>query len=148
MYKGQSRAFRQGEFWRHFQDFRENFWSKFRISLYVLCILSSPSAQNREKSASLGRLFLPNRPLGWALMYKITYDLVAIHVPAADYLIPSTRQSRHNYQLAYRQIPTLKDYYKYIFFPCTIVHWNALSPSHFTSLFHLLWHNSVMLCAK
>ena len=29
------------------------------------------------------------------LMYKITYDLVAI--PAADYLIPNTRQSRHNH---------------------------------------------------
>ena len=52
------------------------------------------------------------------LMNKITYDLVAI--PA------NTRQSRHNHQLAYRQIPTLKDYYKYTFFPRTIVHWNAL----------------------
>ena len=58
------------------------------------------------------------------LMYKITYDLVAI--PAADYLIPNTRQSRHNHLQAYRQIPTLKDYYKYTFFPRTIVHWNAL----------------------
>ena len=38
-------------------------------------------------------------------MYKITYDLVAI--PAAVYLIPNTRQSKHNHQLAYRQIPTL-----------------------------------------
>ena len=54
------------------------------------------------------------------LMYKITYDLVA------DYLIPNTRQSRHNDLLAYRQIPTFKDYYKYTFFPRTIVHWNAL----------------------
>ena len=59
------------------------------------------------------------------LMYKITYDLVAI--PAADYLIPNTMQSRHNHQLAYRQIPTLKDYYKYTFFPRTMVHWNALT---------------------
>ena len=58
------------------------------------------------------------------LMYKITYDLVAI--PAADFLIPDTRQSRHNHQLAYRQIPTLKDYYKFTFFPCIKVHWNAL----------------------
>ena len=58
------------------------------------------------------------------LMYKITYDLVAI--PAAGYLIPKTRQSRHNHLRAYRQIPTLKDYYKYTFFPRTIVHWNAL----------------------
>ena len=40
------------------------------------------------------------------LMYKITYNLEAI--PAAGYLIPNTRQSRHNHQLAYRQIPTLK----------------------------------------
>ena len=39
------------------------------------------------------------------LKYKITYDLVAI--PAADYLIPNTRQSRHNHQLANRQIPRL-----------------------------------------
>ena len=62
------------------------------------------------------------------LMYKITYDLVAI--PAADYIIPNTRQSRHNHLLAYRRIPTLKDYYKYTFFPLTIVHWNAL-------LFHI-----------
>ena len=58
------------------------------------------------------------------LMYKITYVLVAI--PAADYLIPNTRQSRHSHQLAYMQIPKLNDYYKFTFFPRTIVHWNAL----------------------
>ena len=77
------------------------------------------------------------------LMYKITYSLVAI--PAADYLIPNTRQSRHNHLLAHRQIPALKDCYKYTFFPRTIVH---RAHSHFTSLSYLLWHNSVMLCAK
>ena len=49
------------------------------------------------------------------LMYKITHDLVAI--PAADYLIPNTRSSKSNHPLAYRQIPTLCDYYKYTFFP-------------------------------
>ena len=76
-------------------------------------------------------------------MYKITYDLVAI--PAADYLIPNTRQSRHNHQLAYRQIQTLKDYYKYTFFPRAIVHWNALP---FYILVLLLWHNSVMLVSS
>ena len=32
------------------------------------------------------------------LMYKITSDLVAI--PAADYLIPNNRQSRHNHKYA------------------------------------------------
>ena len=60
-------------------------------------------------------------------MYKITYDLVAIC--AADYLISNTRQSKHNHLVAYRQIATLKDYYKYTFFPHTTVHWNAL-PFH------------------
>ena len=62
--RGHPRAFREGEVLRQFQDFRENFWSKFRISLYILYIFTFPSAQDREKSASLGRLFLPNRPLG------------------------------------------------------------------------------------
>ena len=50
-------------------------------------------------------------------VYKVTYDLVAIH--AEDYLIPNTRQLRHNHQLAYRQIPTLEDYYKYTLLPCS-----------------------------
>ena len=55
------RAFREGEVLRHIQDFREKFWSKFWISLYIF---TSPSAQDREKTVSSGRLFLPNRPLG------------------------------------------------------------------------------------
>ena len=63
------------------------------------------------------------------LTYKITY----VAVPAADYLIPNTRQSRHNQQLDNKQIPTLKDYYKFTFFLRTIVHWNAL-PFYITVL--------------
>ena len=62
--RGHPRAFREGEVLHQFQDFREKFWSKFWISLYILYIFISPSAQDREKSASLGRLFLPNHPLG------------------------------------------------------------------------------------
>ena len=65
--RGQARAFRQGEILKHFLDFGEKFWSQFWIFLYVLYIETSPSAQNREKWARLGRLFLPNRPLGWTL---------------------------------------------------------------------------------
>ena len=56
---------------RQFQDFREKFWSKFWISLCILYIFTSPSAQDWEKSASLERLFLPNRPLGWLLQPTI-----------------------------------------------------------------------------
>ena len=58
------------------------------------------------------------------MMYKVTYDLVAI--PASDYLVRNTRTSRHIHPLAYRQILTLKDYYRFTFFPRTIIHWNTL----------------------
>ena len=61
------------------------------------------------------------------LLYKVTYDLVAI--PASDYLIRNTRLSSRIHPLAYQDITTLKDYYKYTFFPRTIIHWNAL-PHH------------------
>ena len=58
------------------------------------------------------------------MLYKVTYDLVAI--PVSDYLTPNRGQSRHIHSLAYRQIPTLKNHNKYTFFPRTIIHWNAL----------------------
>ena len=61
------------------------------------------------------------------LLYKVTYDLVAI--PASDYLIRNTRLSSRIHPLAYWQITTLKDYYKYTYFPRTSIHWNAL-PHH------------------
>ena len=61
------------------------------------------------------------------LLYKVTYGLVAIS--AADYLVRNTRPSTRTHPLAYRQISTLKDYYKFTFFPRTIIHWNAL-PAH------------------
>ena len=65
------------------------------------------------------------------LLYKVTYDLVAI--PASDYLIRNTRPSSRNHPIAYRQITTLKDFYKFTFFPRTIIHWNAL-PHHIPTL--------------
>ena len=55
------------------------------------------------------------------MMYKITYNLVAI--PASEYLICNTKSSAHNHPLAYQQILTRTDYYKYT---STIIHWNAL----------------------
>ena len=74
------------------------------------------------------------------MLYKVTYDFVAI--PASDYLAQNRRQSRHIHTLAYRQIPTLKDYYKYTIFPRTIIHWNALPA------FIPLLPTLVMLCAR
>ena len=64
------------------------------------------------------------------LLYKVTYDIVAF--PASDYLIRNTRPSSRNHLIAYRQITTLKDFYKYTFFPRTIIHWNALQHHNFT----------------
>ena len=52
-YRGHPRAFREGEVLWRFQGFREKFWAKFWISLYILYIFNSLSAQDREKSASL-----------------------------------------------------------------------------------------------
>ena len=65
------------------------------------------------------------------LLYKVTYDLVAI--PASDYLIRNTCPSSRNHPIAYRQITTLKDFYKYTFLPRTIIQWNAL-PHHIPTL--------------
>ena len=59
------------------------------------------------------------------MMYKVTYDLLAI--PAPKYLVRNTRQSRHIHSLAYRQIHTLKDYYRFTFPPRTTIHRNDLS---------------------
>jgi hypothetical protein len=61
-----------------------------------------------------------------SLMYKITNQLVAI--PIQDFLIPLTRQSRHFHPLSYRLISATTDYYKYSFFPRSIVLWNNLPP--------------------
>ena len=77
------------------------------------------------------------------LMYKITYDLVAI--PAADYLIPNSRQSRHNHLVAYRQIPHSKTITTTHSFPAPL---STGMPTHFISLSYLLWHDSVIVCAN
>ena len=61
------------------------------------------------------------------MLYNVTYDLVAI--PASQYLTRNTRLSSHIHPLSYRQIPTLKDCYRFTFFSRSIIHWNAL-PAH------------------
>ena len=58
---GHPGVFREGEVLWQVQDFREKFWSKFRISLYILYIFTSPSAQDREVS-QLRETFSPKSP--------------------------------------------------------------------------------------
>ena len=61
------------------------------------------------------------------LFYKIIYGYVAIPLPS--YAIPLPRASRTSHPLAYRQISTRTDYYKYSFYPLTVVQWNSLPAS-------------------
>ena len=61
------------------------------------------------------------------LFYKIIYGYVAIPLPS--YVIPLTRASRTSHPLAYRQISTGTKYYKYSFYPLTVVQWNSLPVS-------------------
>ena len=58
------------------------------------------------------------------LLFKIIYGLVAINMPA--YIRHPVRISRHQHPLAFCQIPTRFDYYKYSFFPLAVVQWNSL----------------------
>ena len=58
------------------------------------------------------------------LFYKIVHGYVAVTLPS--YVIPLTRISRTSHPLAYRQICARNDYYKYLFFPLTVVQWNSL----------------------
>ena len=60
------------------------------------------------------------------LFYKIIHGLVAIDLP--PYVEHPTRISRNSHPLVFRQLHTGRDYkyYKYSFYPLTIVQWNRL----------------------
>lgn len=59
------------------------------------------------------------------IFYKIVYGLVAVPLP--EYIHPVNISSlRHCHSMAFRQLHTSRDYYKYSFFPLAIVQWNAL----------------------
>ena len=75
------------------------------------------------------------------MLYKVKYDLVAI--PASQYITRNTRLSRHIHLLLFRQIPTIKDYYRFTFFPRTIIHWNDL-PAHIPVLSTLVQFSSAV----
>ena len=61
------------------------------------------------------------------LFNKIIYGYVAAPLPG--YVIPLSRIPRTSHPLAYRQISTRTDYYKYSFYPLTVVQWNHLPVS-------------------
>ena len=73
--------------------------------------------------------------------------LLSLHM----HLIPNRRESKFIHPLTYKQIPTSTNYslyYKYSFFPRTIVHWSALPSSQPALSCSLTWHSLVILFAR
>ena len=58
------------------------------------------------------------------MLYKLIHGLVAIPLP--PYFRQPLRMSRHSHPLALTQIHTSCNYYKYSFFPPSVVQWNRL----------------------
>ena len=88
------------------------------------------------------------------MLYKVTYDLVAI--PASQYLTRNTRLSGHYtssfiqtdshlHPLSYRQIPTLKDYYRFTFSQGQLFIGMPCQPSY---QFFPPWRSSAVLFAR
>ena len=74
------------------------------------------------------------------MMYKVTYDIVAI--PPPEYLVRHTRQSRH---IHYRQIHALTDYYRFTFSPGLSF---TGTPSLHIYQFFLPWLSLAMLSTR
>jgi len=75
------------------------------------------------------------------LLHKIVYHY--IDIPTTQYLTPYTRHSRHFHHLAFHLPITTSDYFKYSFFPRTVVVWNTL-PSHVVSADTVLGFRSAL----
>ena len=95
------------------------------------CVLGdySPYSSVTDMIGKLGWRTLEQRRTDSRLIlfYKIIYGYVSIPLPS--YVIPLPRASRTSHPLAYRQISTRTDYYKYSFYPLTVVQWNSLPAS-------------------
>ena len=78
----------------------------------MLSDLSWRSLENRQTDARLG------------MFYKITYGLVAVSVPT--YFEHPIRLSHHMHPLSFRRVHATTDYYRYSFFPMTVVLWKRL----------------------
>ena len=89
----------------------------------------SPYSSMSDMLEKLGWRTLKQRHTdAWpVLFYKIVYGYVAVPLPG--YVIPLTWISRTSHPLAYRQISTQTEYYKYSFYPLTVVQWNHLLAS-------------------
>ena len=99
-------------------------WTLSEYSQYasVTQMLQSLGWRSFEQRMSDSRL---------CLFYKIIYVLVAIGMP--PYVFHPLRTPRNSHTLGFRQIQCTVDYYKYSFYPLSIVQWNRL-PAHIALL--------------
>ena len=94
-----------------------------RAARYVLNDYNNESSvTNMLSSLNWTPLYQRRANIRLCLFYKIAYRLVAI--PTDNIMIPLTRPSRHYNSMAY--ILFSHDYFKYSFFPRTVVTWNKL----------------------
>ena len=101
-----------------------------RAARWTLCRFSSYDSVS-DMLGDLGWRSLEDRRTDsrLCLFYKIVHGLVAVPLP--PYVVHTQVFTRHSasHPLAFRQIHTIADYYKYSFFPLAIVQWNRLPPS-------------------
>ena len=85
----------------------------------------SPYASVTQMLQSLGRWSLEQRSDSrLCLFYKIIYGLVAFDMP--PYVVYPLRTPRNSHTLGFHQIQSTVDYYRYSFYPLSIVQWNQL----------------------
>ena len=99
-----------------------------RAACWTLCRFSSYDSIS-DMLGELGWRSLKDRRTDsrLCLFYTIVHGLVAV----PSYVMHTQVFTRHStsHPLAFRQIHTVADYYKYSFFPLAIVQWNRLPPS-------------------
>ena len=91
------------------------------------------TVNNFDQQASVTKII---QELGWrtleqrqadaclCLFYKIVHGLVAVPLP--NYVQYNNRISRYCHSMTFRQVDTSRDFYKFSFFPLSIVQWKAL----------------------
>ena len=101
-------------------------WTLSENSPYasVTQMLQSLGWQSFEQRRSDSRL---------CLFYKIIYGLGLVVIDMPPYVVHPLRTPRNSHTLGFRQIQSTVDYYKYSFYPLSIVQWNRL-PAHIALL--------------
>ena len=99
-----------------------------RAARWILCRFSSYDSVS-DMRGDLGWRSLDDRRIDSRLC--LFYKIMHVAVPLPPYVVHTQVFTRHSasYPLAFRQIHTVADYYKYSFFPLAIVQWKWLPPS-------------------